>query len=468
MDSNLALVARTAVITGLIGAGLILMIALAGRLARNSRTVLLHLFAPGLYLTAGILTGLILAHALLAIAAIYYLAALAGRIPIGIIAAIGIGAVIGLIGMARSIFSLVQKVRQTVIGKSISEADAPQLWRRVKEIATRIKALPPEHIVLGLDPNFFVTEAEVLSLNDTSSGRTLYCSLPLMRILNAKEFAAVIGHELGHFKGSDTKFSQQFYPIYRGTASSIMSLQAASGEGGSQSIALLPAISIFNYFLECFSVAESRISRDRELCADKEGADITDPPTIASALVKVHAYSPLWDTLREAAVRELQGGRAFINTSKTYAEAVAHNAKPDILHGVAETHLSHPTDSHPPLAVRLEALKVTIEHVSADALDVQPVQPAIDLIENAEKIEKEISDEYQLILTQQFGIDLKSESFSTAEYAPPPPANVFTYMCPNCESFQQSDNLKCTKCNSENPHNPKSKNKASTHADPVV
>jgi len=43
------------------------------------------------------------------------------------------------------------------------------------------------------------------------------------------EFTAIVGHELGHFRGEDTAMSQQFYPIYRGTTAAIEGL-AASGE----------------------------------------------------------------------------------------------------------------------------------------------------------------------------------------------------------------------------------------------
>jgi Zn-dependent protease with chaperone function len=91
-----------------------------------------------------------------------------------------------------------------VVGLSIQEQQAPLLWERVRDVALDLNALPPEHIVVGLDPNFFVTESEVRCLDGTCNGRTLYCSLPLSRILTINEFIGIIGHELGHFKGEDT------------------------------------------------------------------------------------------------------------------------------------------------------------------------------------------------------------------------------------------------------------------------
>ena len=159
--------------------------------------------------------------------AIYYgESALFGRIHVFVIVAIGLGALVGVIAIARNAFSLVRKAQTAVIGKALSQSEAPTLWSRVEGIADRLHALHPDNIVLGLDPNFFVTEANVVCLSGSCVGRTLYCSVPLMRILTMREFEAIIGHELGHYKGLDTKYSQKFFPIYRGTANTISELLA--------------------------------------------------------------------------------------------------------------------------------------------------------------------------------------------------------------------------------------------------
>lgn len=243
--------------------------------------MLLWVFKPGLFFTALLLIILVPVHAVLAMAAMYYAeSAFLGRVPVFLIAAVGFGAVAGVVAITRNVFSLVRNAGTLVIGKIASRNDAPDLWKRVDDIADQLGALRPESLVLGLDPNFFVTEADVTCLTGSCSGRTLYCSLPLMRILSTTEFAAIIGHELGHYKGLDTKFSQEFFPIYRGTADSIAALQETRREGAAV-IALLPAIALLSYFLEAFEAAETRISRDRELIADKEGAVATDSRSMA-------------------------------------------------------------------------------------------------------------------------------------------------------------------------------------------
>ena len=166
-NSNLNLMSGGSIAAGGAGLALLALIALAGVAARKSRILSqLLLFKPGLYLTAAFLTGLILVHAAIAIAAIYYgESATVGRVHIGIIAAIGLGALAGVVAIARSTFSLVKKAQTIAIGKSVSPQEAPQLWQKVLNTAERLGALRPEHVVVGLDPNFFVTEVDVLSLS---------------------------------------------------------------------------------------------------------------------------------------------------------------------------------------------------------------------------------------------------------------------------------------------------------------
>jgi hypothetical protein len=80
--TKLNLMGHAALVAGAVGIVLLILIPPAGRAASNSRTLLLYLFTPRLSLTGSILAGLVLVHASLAIAAIYFLTALAGRIPI--------------------------------------------------------------------------------------------------------------------------------------------------------------------------------------------------------------------------------------------------------------------------------------------------------------------------------------------------------------------------------------------------
>lgn len=263
----------------------------------------------------------------------------------------------------------------------------------------------PDQIVVGIDSNFFVTEANVNCLDGVLKGRTLYFSLTLAHIMTINEVVAILGHELSHYKGNDTVFSQKFYPIYRGTAESIDSLrsQISQGEG---SFTLLPAIAILAYFLNQFAIVENRISREREIIADKYGASLTSPKIFSTALAKVHAFAPLWGGLKNAFVDALKNGKYFSNAGFTYSGLVQMYAKPEILTDLPKKIMHHPTDSHPTLAIRLIYLKINIDDIADEILTVQPSNSALALIPEPEALEKEISAAYQLILAKKLGIEI--------------------------------------------------------------
>ena len=416
-DAALSYMRQAAVLAAVVALVLLFAIWLAGRLAQYNRSLLVYVFRPGLYLTVLVLVGLVVTHAGLAMATIYFgESAVTNRIHGGLILVIGLGAAVGVLAMIKSSFSIVKKAQVIAVGKSVSRSDAPDLWARVERSAAQLQALAPNHIVLGIEPNFYVTEADVTCLSGKLTGRTLYCSMSLCRILTDQEFDSIVGHELGHFKGADTKFSERFYPIYRGTALSLQAL-ADIGSDGAKALPLLPAIATLSYFYESFSVAESRLSREREFAADAAGASITSTSTLAGALVKVHAFSSIWTGFDDAAAAALREGKAYTNASALFAAAVARNASPRSLDGLADTHLPHPTDSHPPLKARLLALKHDMPSLTTAALNVSPAVPALASVPQLEAIEEAVTDAYHILLARRLGI-------GAAEGSSPPSAPV--------------------------------------------
>jgi Zn-dependent protease with chaperone function len=421
-----------AVFSTLAGIALVAGIAIAGSLARSSRWLLLAIFKPGLYLTVSALSLVVVIDAVLLCTALYYgESALIGRVHYVLIGTMILGALVGVAEMMSATFKAVGKAQTDAVGQAVTRDNAPALWRTIDDVAERLGSLRPVHVVIGLDPTFYVTEADVLTLNGKLEGRTLFCSLPLARILSVDEFRAILGHELGHFKGADTKFSERFYPIYRGTGQSIASLHAAGGGNGARTLVLLPAIAVLSYFLERFSVAENTLSRTRELAADQAGASVTSATVMASALVKVHAFAGFWGTVLNATVDALRNGKMFVNLANTFTDVVTQHAIPDALTGIAESHLSHPTDSHPTLATRLAALQVELAQVASVAISVAPTEPAIGLVANHESVEQQIGDAYQGLIAQRL----------------PPPSQVSVQ--PSAGSGGVSPVRTCKSCNTK-------------------
>jgi len=379
-DAGYRLFAGVSIAAGAVGLLLLGGIALAGVAARIDRRLLLTLFRAELYVAATVVTGLIVIHALIGTVSMYagVQAVLPGTPMLfgGVTLA---GAFAGVRVVPPAVFAAVRPGRVFAFGGRVTREQAPDLWRLVESLATRLRARPPDAIVTGLDANFFVTEMPLQTPNGPCDGRTLYCSLPLLRILTVGELSAVIAHELGHFRGDDTAFSQRFYPIHAGTSAAIQGL-AVSGSGARR-IALLPAIAIFEFLLHRFAVADGRHARERELVADQASTEVTSARVVATALVKSHAYGPLWpDALEQATARPVRPGERVPNASEIFASAASHAAGPALLDGILERHTPHPTDRHPSLAVRLDALGVSLQDVAADALRVAPAEPAASLV----------------------------------------------------------------------------------------
>ena len=378
-DAGYRLFAGASFAAGAGGLALLGGIALAGAVARTDRRLLLALFRPGLYVMATFVTGLIAIHAIIATVALFagVQAVLPGT-PMFFGGVILAGALAGIRAVPRALFGAVRETRAVAFGGRVTRQDAPRLWALVEATAARLGARPPDDIVLALDTTFFAIDAPVATPNGACLGRTLCCSLPLARILTVDEFTSIVAHELAHFRREDTAFRARFSSIYRGTTDAIVHL--ATVGGGGRSIALWPALATFDFFLERFAAAERRHSRDSELVADAAAAEATSARAVATALVKTHAFGPLWpQAFEQAAQTVVDPGGQVPNAGAIFAADAGRAAEPSLLEGILERETAHPIDSHPSLAVRLSAIGIALADVSADALQVDLADPAASL-----------------------------------------------------------------------------------------
>jgi Zn-dependent protease with chaperone function len=386
-----ALTANGSLIAIVLGPALALFITLASWLGGRSRVLLLALFMPGLYLTLGGLAVLMALQGGVILGTLYLLLLTGAGIPPLVIIPVGLFTFFGVLALLNAMLNSIQRARIGVFGLPLQEQEAPGLWQHVRELAERMRAGAPRQIVAGIDPGFWVTEAEVHSLAGKHTGRTLYLSLPMTRLLAKDELSAILAHELAHFRGFDTRFSQLFYPVYRGAGQSLAWIDHQTDESMWSWLTLLPAQVVLEYFYWCFAAAEGRVSRSRELAADRASAEATSPRNAAAALVKAHAFDGFWGPVRGRMRGAFTRGERLANVSTLYVEVVRAGAVPSILEGLADQRLTHPTDSHPPLHARLTALGISLEEVGGAALAVTPVTPAVAWIDGAEAIEQRLS-----------------------------------------------------------------------------
>ena len=248
-----------------------------------------------------------------------------------------------------------------VMGQIVTREQAPRLWSFVGMVAQRIGASLPDAIVAGLDRGFFVTEHPVrlYSGAEAPAGRVLYLPLPYMAFMNEPEVAAVIGHELGHFMGEDTVYSQRFSPIYAAAVRYIVAVTGSHRVGGDGWLSLLTRpVAIFDeMFLDSFHEAVSFWDRKRELAADAVGAQAAGARAVAASLLRVAALEPRvsealaaqWDAGPDVSgsvldqVRQLVAAKGMENPSEHL-----HNRQ------------AHPFDTHPELAARLDAVGIAV------------------------------------------------------------------------------------------------------------
>ncbi len=399
---SVQLLKNASVVTLLTGLALLLAIFLAARISASSRVILVNVFSPGIKVVLLILFALILVQGAIATYSAYLFESTAiHSVHIFIIGGIGIGALAGAFAMIKAGWAISKRATTRVIGKTVTAADEPQLWSFVTDAAKRLGATPPRNIVLGLEPNFYVTSADVVVYPGAlkQPNETLYLSLPLMRVLSREEIAAVIGHELGHFRGKDTKFSLRFYPIYAGTAQALKALHSQSTDGA-RSLALIPAFAILSFFMEQFAQAERTIGRSRELEADKAGVSIASSRALASSLLKIGTYAPLWGTIRKAMIEALNKGKAYTNVSALYAEMAAQNRNPALLDDVATIATTHPTDTHPPTSLRIQVLGLSVADLRDSALNFDMQNSSMSLLSSASQIEEELTQTEHSVLLE--------------------------------------------------------------------
>lgn len=287
------------------------------------------------------------------------------------------------------------KLKSEIHGILVGKDTAPGLHAFVTGLAEKLGAQTPNNIIVGIEPNFFVTSADV-RLSDspkTLEGETLYVSLPLARLMTVAEFAAVVGHELGHFRGKDTIYSLKFAPAYAGLAEALAATRYEKGEKLFW-IAKMPARAMLSLTMNVFAMNRGAISRERELLADQAGAEASSPKSLVTALIKISAYSLLWDEIQRENIDRLNDGRTTRNLSSLLESRGRHDIEThtldEIVDLVAKHSTAHPFDTHPTVSQRMKALGV--ERNAIDKADVLvPESSAALLFRNALAAEEKLT-----------------------------------------------------------------------------
>jgi len=175
--------------------------------------------------------------------------------------------------------------------REVSSAEAPELHDMVARLAQASGLPKPRVAIIDADaPNAFAT-------GRNPNNGLVAVTTGIVKILDRRELAAVISHELGHIRNRDILISAiaatfagaitmlahigQFAMIFGGRSDD-------DDDGGGIFGALLMII----LAPIAATIIQLAISRSREFGADRTGAEVGgDPEALASALEKLDAYS---------------------------------------------------------------------------------------------------------------------------------------------------------------------------------
>ncbi|HYO70340.1 MAG TPA: M48 family metallopeptidase [Archangium sp.] len=303
---------------------------------------------------------------------------------------------IGIIGLlaAFALFQVVAAIFRRpatdfeVEAEVLEPAHAPELWAHVRQLCEKLKTQPPDHILAGIDTNFFVTESEVHAGERTLTGRTLYVSLSLLRLLEKSEADAVLAHEMGHLLGGDTGHSKRLAPMFARFGNYLQALR--------EGVLTLPIFHFMVAYRGLFELSLGRSRRASELAADRLAAGLTSGRDIARSLVKLGAYASFRDRVEEDLFSRGEQQQS-VAIAQRVALGFAQYASSEAVHGDLHGSVTpHPFDSHPPLAARLENVGEKLEPGDVEKVLLEPTHASwVSAILEAEAIEARLWGAYE-------------------------------------------------------------------------
>ncbi|MFC5222794.1 zinc metalloprotease HtpX [Bifidobacterium leontopitheci] len=172
--------------------------------------------------------------------------------------------------------------------RAVSEAEAPALYRIVRELSARAgKPMPRIYIAPTMSPNAFAT-----GRNERHAA--VCCTQGILNILNERELRGVLGHELMHVYNHDiltSAIASAMATVITYLGYSLMYFGGGRGNSRDNDSGAFGLIGVLVSAVLApigASLIQMAISRTREFDADEDGSRLTgDPEALASALNKI-------------------------------------------------------------------------------------------------------------------------------------------------------------------------------------
>jgi Zn-dependent protease with chaperone function len=397
MYHTLQLLYRGSLIALIVTLALPLIYLIVAVLLGRNRDLLARFFPPLVWVVLGILPLLLAAHGLLVWFASWQMVEM-GIIPanlklMAILGLLGLGLLIAALSIVTSMRKLLELDPLRVTGVVLEKHELPSLSARVARLARRLGSREPERIVIGIEPTAYVANVplRLRGVGDLPTAETLYLPTVALRVLDDAELDALIGHELGHFRGADLEFSSRFAPAFRSMS---LAAESVADEGdedsGSMSLALIPAIGFLSFMMYTLGRIVNRIGREREFAADQASLEVSNPRAIVSLLVKFTLLSAQWDAFRSGVVQLLHQGVSRRNFSRDYLartrQFMAAVNPEKLSRALLQDHTPHPLDTHPTMAERAAAVGMdAAASIAPSLVSMRAESPASAELESIEE-----------------------------------------------------------------------------------
>jgi heat shock protein HtpX len=272
-------------------------------------------------------------------------------------------------------------------GPEIEAGDHPRLFGEIRAVVAATGQRMPDHVYLVSDVNAFVTQRG--GIMGIGSRRVMGIGLPLMRTLQVDELRAVLAHEMGHFYAGDTRLGPWIYKTRGGLFRTLVNLARARQSTDHWIAVVFTAVQApFRWFLTGFLRVSQAISRAQEFSADALAVRTEGARAMIGGLKKVHAAGIAHTIFMRSEVLPLMMRGALPAVGEGFTRFLANQRFTKVLDEAVADELASgtadPYDSHPSLRERIAtATAIGGPDRAPDA------RPAIDLVENAARIESE-------------------------------------------------------------------------------